>query len=144
MRVKVAARINIDRPPADVFALVTDISHQPDWSAAVEKVTDLTDQPPRLGSTWTQVTSLLGHRVEARARVVGLEPDRQFAYRIDRPAPVQMTWYLDATSTGTHVEVVAEGDAGLFGALIRPMLGRLKEALDADLVRLKGRLERVH
>lgn len=142
MRVKVAARLNIDRPPAEVFALVTDVGHQPDWSAAVEKVTDLTDQPPRLGSSWTQVTSLLGHRVEARARVVGLEQDRQFAYRIDRPAPVQMTWYLDATSTGTHVEVVAEGEAGLFAALVRPMLGRLKEALDADLARLKERLER--
>ena len=143
MKVRVAARINIERSPAEVFALVTDIAHQPDWSAAVEKVTDLADEPPRLGTTWTQVTSLLGHRVEARARVVGLEQDRQFAYRIDRPAPVQMTWHLDVTSTGTHVEVVAEGEAGLFAAFVKPMLGSLKGALDADLVRLKGRLESV-
>ncbi|MEP7379035.1 MAG: SRPBCC family protein [Chloroflexota bacterium] len=141
MRVRVAARINIEQSPPVVFALVTDIAHQPDWSAAVEKVTDLTDEPPRLGTTWTQVTSLLGHRVEARARVVGMEQDRQFAYRIDRPAPVQMTWYLDAISSGTHVEVVAEGEAGLFAALLRPMLGPLKEALDGDLGRLKDRLE---
>lgn len=84
---------------------------------------------------------MLGRRVEAPARVVCLMPDRQFAYRIDRPAPVQMTWYLDGTSTGAHVEVVAEGEAGLFAPFVRPVLGPLKEALDADLVRLKRRLE---
>jgi uncharacterized membrane protein len=143
MKVRVAVRINIERPPAEVFALVTDIAHQPEWSTAVEKVTDLTDQPPRVGTAWTQTTSVLGRRVEARARVVGLVQDRQFAYRIDRPAPVQMTWYLDPTSTGTHIEVVAEGEAGLFAPVIRPMLGPLKDALDADLERLKTRLESV-
>jgi uncharacterized membrane protein len=143
MKVRVAVRINIERPPAEVFAVVTDIAHQPEWSTAVEKVTDLTDQPPRLGTAWTQTTSLLGHRVEARARVLGLVQDRQFAYRIDRPAPVQMTWYLDPTLTGTHIEVVVEGEAGLFAPVIRPMLGPLKDALAADLERLRGRLESV-
>ena len=141
MKVRVTARINIDRPPAQVFGVVTDVARQPEWSAAVEKVADLTDPQPRRGTSWTQVTHLLGRTVEVHARVVGLEADRSFAYRVDRPAPVQMTWHFDPTSTGTHVEVVAEGDAGLFAALVRPMLGPLKEALDADLRRLKTRLE---
>jgi hypothetical protein len=141
MRLRVAARVNIDRSPADVFGVVLDVARQPEWSAAVEKVADLSDKPPRLGTTWTQVTSLMGHRLEVHAKVVGLEPDRSFAYRFDRPAPVQMTWYLDPTPNGTHVEVVAEGEAGFFGALVKPMLGGLRDALDADLARLKARLE---
>jgi uncharacterized protein YndB with AHSA1/START domain len=141
VQVRIEASVDITRPPADVFAVVTDIAHHADWSSGVERVTDLSDAAATPGTTWTQFSRILGREFEVHAQVIGFVPDRRFEYSVDQPARIEMLWRLQPTPEGTHVTVSARGEAGKFYLLIKPMTGALRDALAADLARLKKRLE---
>lgn len=143
MLIRIEADIDIARPPAEVFAVVTDVAHHPDWSSGVERVIDLSDAAVTPGTTWTQFSRILGRQFEVHARVIGYVPDRRFEFSVDKPARIEMLWRLQPAPEGTHVTVSAKGEAGMYYALVRPMTGALREALAADLSRLKKRLEGV-
>lgn len=141
MKIRIEASVDIARPPAEVFAVVTDIAHHPDWSSGVERVTDLSDAAVRPGATWTQVSRTLGREFAVHAKVIGFVTDRRFEFSVDKPAHIEMLWRLQPTPEGTHVTVSAKGEAGLYYALVRPMTGALRAALADDLGRLRTRLE---
>jgi hypothetical protein len=104
-------------------------------------VIDLSDDAVTPGTTWTQFSRILGREFEVHAKVIGYVPDRRFEFSVDQPAHIELLWRLEPTQHGTHVTVSARGEAGKFYLLVRPMTGALREALAADLVRLKRRLE---
>jgi uncharacterized protein YndB with AHSA1/START domain len=139
--IRIEANVDIARSPAEVFAVVTDVAHHPDWSSAVERVIDLPDAAVVPGTTWTQFSRILGREFEVHAKVIGYVPDRRFEFSVDKPARIEMLWRFEPTPEGTHVTVSAKGEAGMYYALVRPMSGALRDALVADLVRLKKRLE---
>jgi uncharacterized protein YndB with AHSA1/START domain len=141
VQIKIETAVDIARSPAEVFAVVTDVAHHPDWSSGVERVNDLSDVPIRPGTTWTQLSRILGREFEVHAKVIGLVPERRFEYSVDQPARIEMLWRLQPTPEGTHLTVSARGEAGKFYFVIRPMTGALRDALAADLARLKRRLE---
>ena len=141
MQIRIEAAVDIARPPAEVFAVVTDVAHHPDWSSGVERVIGLSDDPVRPGTTWTQFSRILGREFEVHAKVIGFVPDRRFEYSVDQPARIEMLWRLQPSTDGTHLTVSAKGEAGKFYLLVRPMIGALREALAADLLRLKKRME---
>jgi uncharacterized protein YndB with AHSA1/START domain len=139
--IRIEAGVDIARPPAEVFAVVTDVARHPDWSSGVERVIELSDAAVTPGTTWTQFSRILGREFEVHAKVIGHVPDRRFEYSVDKPARIEMLWRLEPTPQGTHLTVSAKGEAGKFYMLVRPMTGALREALAADLDRLKKRLE---
>ena len=141
MRVRVEADITIDRPPAAVFAVVTDVARHPEWSRGVERVFDLSSDPVALGTQWSQLSRIIGRQFEVHATVTNFVPERRFEFSVDKPARVQLRWRFEPASAGTHVSVAAEGNAGLFYGVVKPLLGSLRKELAADLARLKRRLE---
>lgn len=141
MQIRIEASVDIARPPAEVFAIVTDVAHHPDWSSGVERVIGLSDTAATPGTTWTQFSRILGREFEVHAKVIGFVPDRRFEYSVDKPARIEMLWRVEPTPEGTHVTVSAKGEAGRFYLLVKPMTGALRDALAADLIRLKKRLE---
>ncbi len=141
MLIRIEADVDIARPPAEVFAVVTDIAHHPDWSSGVERVIDLSDAAVPPGATWTQFSRILGREFEVHAKVIGYVPDRRFEFSVDKPAHIEMLWRLQPTPEGTHVTVSAKGEAGLYYAVVKPLSGALRDSLAADLGRLKKRLE---
>lgn len=141
MHIRIEASVDIARPPAEVFAVVTDVARHAEWSTAVEKVTDLSDGAVAAGTRWTQFSRILGREFEVHAKVLGFVPDRRFEYSVDQPARIEMLWRFQPTPDGTNVTVSAKGEAGKFYLLVRPMTGALRDALAADLARLKKRME---
>lgn len=141
MQIRIEASVDIARPPAKVFAVVTDVARHPDWSSGVERVTGLSDATAMPGTTWIQFSRIMGREFEVHAKVIGFVPDRRFEYSVDKPARIEMLWRLQPTPEGTHVTVSARGEAGKFYLLVKPMTGALREALAADLARLKRRME---
>jgi len=139
--IRIEAGVDIARPPAEVFAVVTDVAHHPDWSSGVQRVTDLSDPTATPGTTWTQFSRILGRQFEVHAKVIGYVPERRFEFSVDKPARIEMLWRLQPTPEGTHVTLSAKGEAGMYYALVRPLTGALRDALAADLARLKKRLE---
>lgn len=141
MLIRIEAGVDIARPPAEVFAVVTDVARHPDWSFGVERVIDLSDSSLTPGTTWTQFSRIMGREFEVHAKVIAYVPERRFEFSIDKPAQIEMLWRLQPTPQGTHVTVSAKGEAGKFYLVVKPMTGALRDALATDLVRLKKRLE---
>lgn len=141
MQIRIETSVDIARPPAEVFAVVTDVARHPEWSSGVERVIDLSSAVVAPGTTWTQFSRILGREFTVHARVIGLVPEHRFEYSVDQPARIEMLWQLQPTPRGTHVTVSARGEAGKFYFVVRPMIGALRGALSADLFRLKKRLE---
>jgi uncharacterized protein YndB with AHSA1/START domain len=141
VQIRIEASVDIARPPAEVFAVVADVAHHPDWSSGVERVSGLSDAAVRLGTTWTQFSRIIGREFEVHAKVIEFVPDRRLEYSVDKPARIEMLWRLEPTAAGTRLTVSARGEAGKFYFLVKPMTGALRDTLAADLVRLKKRME---
>jgi uncharacterized membrane protein len=70
--------IDIDRPVADVWAVLEDVRRLPEFSPSTVQV----DAPPRLvaaGQRFRQVVALAGRRFESEWTVAGLTPGRCLA-----------------------------------------------------------------
>lgn len=77
---RIEREIQIERPPDEVFALLTDPDRLPDWATVVVKTRDISDRPLRNGCTFRQTIRVLGRELETDWRVEELEPPRHVAY----------------------------------------------------------------
>lgn len=142
MTLKAEASVTIDRPPADVFAVLTDVPRQPDWSKGAGKVSDVSENPARLGTTWTQVSKFVGRELEAHLTVNIYEPDRKFGSQVDKPIPFQLLFLLEPEGSGTRLTFTAEGEPGGFFGVAAPLLRKsISDTMSSDLAALKAMLE---
>lgn len=142
--VKTDASVTIDCAPEAVFAVLTDVAHHPDWSRGAGAVQDLSDTPARLGTTWTQITKLMGKEIVARGEVDVYEANRRFGTLIDKPFPGKMLWQVAPDGSGSKVTIDAEFEpAGFFGTVTAPILAKsIRDNFTADLARLKVYVEK--
>jgi uncharacterized protein YndB with AHSA1/START domain len=103
----------IARPPAAVFAAVTDLDLLPAWQSlvvAAERVDD-GDGPLRPGSRIREVRQVRGRRLEQLVEVTAHDPPRRFALRIvEGPLPIDGDLTLEPTADGgTLVRLHAHG-----------------------------------
>src|SRR3954447_698822 len=90
--------VEIARPPADVFAFVTDPTKLSAWQDA-EEVQQLTDGPVQAGTRLREVHPLTGRRRVELTEVVECAPGRVFIPRLEGP-PVDGRWGSAPTPTG--------------------------------------------
>jgi uncharacterized membrane protein len=142
MTLKTEVSVTINRPPAGVFAVLADVPHQPDWSKGVRKVRDVSEDPVRLGTTWTQINPLMGKEIEAHATVNVYEADRKLGFAIDKPFPAHGLFLLEPSGSGTKLTFSMEGEPGGFFGVAAPLLKKaLTDSMSGDLGNLKARLE---
>jgi carbon monoxide dehydrogenase subunit G len=117
---------SVRRPPADVFAYMTDPANLQAWQPSKVSVLPLTDGPPRLG-----------YRIKERTRIGLREWDQvveftQFVpgqllgtHIVEGSVPVDGHWQLeDDGAGGTRVRFVAEGELHGVARLLEPLLAR--------------------
>ena len=76
--------VQIDRPPAAVFAFVSDPAHFPRWAGTLVKESRQTSPGAvGVGTTFTQVNRLLGRRFTSEMRPVEQWSDRNGDGRVD-------------------------------------------------------------
>src|SRR6478736_4485059 len=77
----IVVQVDIDRPPADVYAYATDPRHFPEWQkdVAAVKVTD--GKPGALGSTFDTLRHFAGMPQSLTQEVVEAEPPGRWATR---------------------------------------------------------------
>ena len=139
--VRVEHSVVIERPPAEVFAYMTDPANVPEWqSAALEA---RSQGPVQQGAHMTEVRKFLGRRMESKFEVTAYEPDRRFALKVlTGPVPFTFEETLEPTDAGTRVNVVLEGEPGGFFKLAEPLVERAaRRQLQADYEQLKDILE---
>jgi uncharacterized protein YndB with AHSA1/START domain len=142
MTVKAAFSATIARPPQDVFAVLTDVPHFTDWAKGPDRITDVSDDPAQLGTTWTQFTKLLGREIETHVKVNVYEAAHKFGYEADQPIAFHMVWQLEPSGSDTRVNVVVEGEPEGFFAVATPLVRKaMGDLVSGDLARLKTQLE---
>ena len=133
----------IGRSPEEVFAVLAEPANLPRWQSGVAETRRDSDEPVAVGSTFTEVRTFLGRRIESRVEVTRYEPPRVFTLRVvSGPVRLRVQHVLERTGTGTRLRVVGEGDPG--GALPLPgaLLGRaVQKQARADFAALKRLLE---
>ena len=116
-------RFHVERPPAEVFAYLTDPERLPEWQKNAVEVH--VDGPMRQGARIREVRLGKGdQRVESIVEVAAYEPDRVFDLRIvEGAARVHADHRLEpAPDGGTIVTFTAHGELQGLMKLSRPLL----------------------
>jgi carbon monoxide dehydrogenase subunit G len=141
MNVKATATIN--RPPEQVFDTLIDVEHHTDWSSGPDEITDVSENPAQMGTTWRQHVSVMGRDLDSNMRVNVYEPGQKFGFVSDKPIPMQITFTLEPQAGGTRLTATADVEPGGLFKFAGPMLSRTaKGMLEKDVQSLKATLER--
>jgi uncharacterized protein YndB with AHSA1/START domain len=140
---RIQSQVEVDRPPNEVFAAMTEVGNTPKWSSAAEREWWVTEPPHGVGSIRHAVGSAFGQRFENDATVTAFDPPRHAALRItiDQGA-VDVTFRFEPVNGGARVTVTA--DLRLRGAarLAAPMFARMYRQLwEGDLATFKRMME---
>jgi carbon monoxide dehydrogenase subunit G len=131
--VRAELTIEIARPPADVFAYLTDVSHLPEWQAGVKNAVQRDDRI-------RESRSLLGRELNTTLEIVDREEPRLFTLRaLDSPVPFTVRHELEPTERGTRLKVTGEGSVPGFAAGL--LARRAEKQFRKDFERLKQILE---
>jgi carbon monoxide dehydrogenase subunit G len=126
--VKIEERIDIARPPEDVYALVSDVERGPEWQPTLVRV---------------EVREVAGQEREASFDVTRNEAPRLFEI-VSRGGPVRASATFELTPDGAgtrvHLALVLElsGPLRFAGGMVR---GRAEREARENLERLKALLE---
>ena len=118
--------VDVDRPPSEVFAYITDADRLPEWqSGAVEAQWQ---GEKAQGARIREVRKFLGRRMETELEVTEYESDRRFGLRaVSGPVPFSVTQVLEPRNGGTRLTFVGEGEPGGFFKLAEPVVARVAE-----------------
>jgi uncharacterized protein YndB with AHSA1/START domain len=143
MTMHVEASTTINCPPQQVFDALTDIEHHTDWASGPDEITDVSENPARMGTTWRQHMSVMGKDLDSNMRVNVFEPGQKLGFTSDKPFPMQLAFALEPQAGGTKLTATGEAEPGGFFKLAGPVLSRsLKGTLEKDLQSLKATLEK--
>ena len=143
--IRISESVQIDRPPAEVWAAITDYSFDARWRDGLRDMTPDPPGPPAIGTTVHEVVRSSGRDYVADAAVTELDPG--VSYRFAGSGTI------GGLRGGRSVAAVPDGTAAVFTydielepkgtmRLLRPVLGAIvRSGLKKDLARLKGLLE---
>jgi hypothetical protein len=136
--------IEVEAPPAAVWALVSDVARMSSWSPQVVK-TVVRGRPVQEGTTFFNLNRRGPLFWPTQARVVTFEPHREFAFRIKENWTV-WSFSLEPAGSGTRVTQrrrAPEGVSGVSRGLTRIALGGQQVFTDELLAGMRQTLERV-
>jgi len=137
-----AHTIEIERPPQEVFAFVSEPSLYPRWQPSLVRVEPDDRGPLRVGSEATEVRRFLGRELETTWTCVEYQPCERSAIECaDGLVPFRGTFTLEPCAAGTRFTWTVElsGRATRLGG---PLVGRTtRSELRANASALKALLE---
>lgn len=136
------ASVMIECPAERVFSALTDIASHVEWARGPEEIRAVSENPARLGTTWQQVSKILGKTLVAECRVNIYEENRALGFTGDKPFPFQFKWVLEPVVGGTSLTMSSQAEPGGFFRIAGPVLSNaLDSRMKSDLLTLKARLE---
>ena len=129
--------------PEQVFATLIDVEHHTDWASGPEEITNVSENPAQMGTTFVQRASLMGRVIEINATVNVFEPGQKFGFSFDKPFAGYLKFTLEPQAGGTKLTMDTEFEPGGFFKVAGPLLSRkLKGEMERDLQSLKATLEK--
>jgi carbon monoxide dehydrogenase subunit G len=134
--------IEIDRPPAEVFAFVTQPANYPRWQPSLIEVRPHRNGQLRVGREVTEVRRFLGREIETTWTCVEhLPASRSTIESPDGPVPFRASFDLAPAGTGTRFTWTVE-TGGTAARLAGPLVARsTRRELETNAGCLKRLLE---
>lgn len=123
-------RIEIKAPPAFVFAALTDPLRAPEWNSNVLEVKNVSGIPLGEGTTWQQVTVMMGKAATLNCRIASFEPPTSGLLELSGPYAAKIWTVCEPSPDGTQVlqriDFVPPGGllGGMAAKVIQPLLAR--------------------
>ena len=140
---KVAINIHINRPPDQVFAYISNPENNPQWQGGMREATITSTGPLGVGSTYVQVASFLGRRIESHFEIVEYEPGHLIKGKsITGTFPITFTRTVESADPGSHVSALITGQPSGIFRLLGPLLDKMVESsVKKDYANLKHIME---
>lgn len=121
---RVEQSFEVRRPPAEVFAYMTDPANLASWQPSKVSVQPLTEGPPRLGYRVKERTKMGLRQWDQVVEFTEFDPGRVFGTHIvEGSVPVDGRWtFEDDGAGGTAVRFVAEGELSGPMRLMEPLI----------------------
>jgi uncharacterized membrane protein len=142
--VRIAARVNIDRPASQVWAYVADYGNDPGWRGGVTQMRPSQPGPAQQGVTTHERLRRLGATFRTDATIDRVEPGRRLQWRAhDRQKRLEGSRLVEPTGAAScrFTEVVEGRLLGLLRPLEPVVAWLLQRQATTDLGRLKHLLE---
>jgi len=140
---KASFSIEIGRPAADVYRLISNHENDVRWQSAVADVRKISPGPVRAGSRFRHTLQLLGARMQADVEIAETRAPEFHAFSIaGGPFAFETRVSLQATSSGTLLQTDVEGHAhGLVRLAVITLSHKRRREIEHDLRRLKRMME---
>ncbi|MEO7754894.1 MAG: SRPBCC family protein [Terracoccus sp.] len=94
--------IDVAAPPADVYALVSDVTRTGEWSPICRECTWDDGDGPRVGAWFTGRNETAARTWETRSQVTVAEPEREFAFEVGQGF-VRWSYRCEPVDGGTRL-----------------------------------------
>jgi uncharacterized membrane protein len=141
--IQVEKSIIIHCPVEQVFAFVTALNNGARWQSGTIEERKITPGPVSKGTTFYNVSMLLGRRIESTLQITELIPNQKFCFHsVSALVPSQMEHIYEAVDGGTRLTVRAQGEIDGFFKIAELLVTRQAEQkVETDLTNLKQLLE---
>jgi carbon monoxide dehydrogenase subunit G len=135
--------IFINRPPQDVFNIITDPAKQSLWQSMTELAEWSTNGSHGVGSTQRVAARFLGRRIESEIEITAWEPPHRVDYKfVNGPYPAEVSNTLQPQGEGTLLKAQSQGEMGSFFKLAEGLVARqLEKQLTTNFESLKLLME---
>jgi uncharacterized membrane protein len=136
--------VHINRPAADVFDFLLDLSNHPRVAGGIKAVRGVEDGPLALGRRYSQTSTILGQTIDVAVEVISCERGRELGLKaVSGLLPITRTFRLDALSEGaTDLTFAVDAEPTKGMRLMMPIVERTaREQITTTLERLKAVLE---
>lgn len=135
--------VRVKRPLEEVFAYVSNLDKQAEWSNAVLESRQEGFGQIGSGTRYRTKIKFLGRTIEGLSEVSDYAPDRRIEFTsITGPMPYKWDLVVEASDGGTVVNSHGEAEpSGLFKLAAPAMKGAFKRQAESDLQTLKAILE---
>jgi uncharacterized protein YndB with AHSA1/START domain len=142
----IVSKIEVARPPGEVFAYVADPSRFGEWQGGVVSGRMEEDRPPAVGSRFTTTTRIGGAEQTSTLEITEISPPRSWAVRgVDGPVRVIVSVSVEPLddSARSRVTITLDFEGHGTGKVLVPLVVRPQAAKEApkSCQRLKERLE---
>lgn len=141
--IHVTAAVEIDRPAAEVFALLSDVTRNPEWQGGMVDCRWTSEPPVAVGSTYEQEARFLGKRISTSFVVTALDPGRSVSIETTSGTmTIRVTRTVEPLDDGRcSVSADVSGEPTGLQRFIPGMRGMVQRSVRGDYARLKARLE---
>ena len=139
-----SATIEIARPAGTVFDYIANMELNPTWQGGMRECRVTSPPPLGVGSTYEQVASFLGRRIETRFVVTAFEPGRSITIEsVESTFPITVTRRVEPLGDARcRASAMIEGGPGGVMRLASPLMKLIAQrSVRGDYARLRALLE---